>query len=50
MEKYILKLERVKSDNGEAYRTIFKTDHGRDIFLSLIIENNVCTITDCFYE
>jgi len=49
MEKYILKLERVKSDSSEAYRTIFKTEHGRDIFLSLIIENSVCTITDCFY-
>lgn len=32
-----------------AFRTIFKTQHGRVLFLSLKIEDTVCTITNCFY-
>ena len=50
MEKSILKLEAF-AGNGLAntYRTIIKTQHGRVIFLSLEVNSDDCTITDCFY-
>lgn len=47
MQKSILKLEA--SRDASAYRTIFKTRHGRTLFLSLAVNGPVYTITDCFY-
>lgn len=50
MKKSILKLEVFVSDASvNTFRTIFKTQHGRVLFLSLIIQGNDCTIMDCFY-
>lgn len=34
---------------ADAYRTVFKNQHGRTIYLSLEINGTQCTITDCFY-
>lgn len=34
---------------ADAYRTFFKNQHGRSIYLSLEINGTACTITDCFY-
>lgn len=50
MKKSILKLEAFTC-NGytNAFRTIFKTQHGRVLFLSLEIQDTDCNITDCFY-
>lgn len=48
MQKSILKLET--SGNGStAFRTIFKTHHGRTLFLALTVNGGDCTVTDCFY-
>lgn len=47
MQKSILKLEA--SSDASAYRTIFKTRHGRTLFLSLSVNGPICTIADCFY-
>ena len=47
MQKSILELEA--SSSASAYRTIFKTSHGRTLFLSLAANGPICTITDCFY-
>jgi len=50
LKKSILKLEEfVSSDSTNAYRTIIKTQHGRVIFLSIVVNNADCIITDCFY-
>lgn len=46
MDKSILKLSAY---NNTTYRTTFTTKHGRKVFLSIIIINGHCTITDCFY-
>lgn len=50
MERSILKLETF-TNNGHAntFRAIFKTQHGRVLFLSLDVNDTDCTITDCFY-
>lgn len=48
MEKSILKLES-NADNGSTFRTIFKTRHGRVVFLSVQVHDSFCTIQDCFY-
>ena len=47
MQKSILKLET--SNDASAYRAIIKTLHGRTLFLSLTVNDPICTITDCFY-
>ena len=47
MQKSILKLEA--SSDASTYRTIFKTRHGRTLFLSLAVNGPIYTITDCFY-
>jgi hypothetical protein len=50
MKKSILTLESFAgNDSANTYRTIFKNQHGRHLFLSLKITGNDCTITDCFY-
>ena len=51
MTKSILKLEPYKdnSSHPNSFRTIFKTKHGRIVFLALSIDGTGCTITDCFY-
>ena len=50
MEKSILKLEVfASSGSANTYRTIIKTQHGRVMFLSLEVNSDDCTITDCFY-
>ena len=50
MHQSILHLEAFNDAHREnAYRTIFKNQHGRTIYLSLEINGTQCTITDCFY-
>lgn len=50
MEKSILKLEMVGTVEGlDTFRTVFKTQHGRDIFLELRVHDNDCSIMECFY-
>ena len=50
MQKSILKLEEVaENGNLSSYRTIFKTQHGRIVFLTLETDGTVSTITDCYY-
>ena len=50
MTKSILKLEPYKDNSHpNGFRTIFKTKHGRIVFLALSIDGTDCTITDCFY-
>lgn len=50
MTKSILKLESCKDSNHtNSFRTIFKTKHGRIVFLALSIDGTACAITDCFY-
>lgn len=49
MDKSILNLEPFSDAHANTYRTIFKTRHGRVLFLSVLITDEVCTITDCFY-
>ena len=50
MKRSILKLEEVAGNGtSQSYRTIFKTQHGRVVFLSLAINKGVCEIIDCFY-
>ncbi len=46
--KSILQLENVSEDNN-VFRTIFKTKHGRIVYLSLATDNDYCTIIDCYY-
>ena len=50
MQRGILKFEEV-AGNGRtsSYRTIFKTQHGRIVFLALEADGAVSTITDCYY-
>lgn len=48
MQKSILKPES-SSDNPNVFRSIIKTRHGRILFLSLEINDSICTIRDCFY-
>ena len=47
MQKSILELEA--TSDASSSRTIFKTRHGRTLFLSLAVNGPICTITDCFY-
>lgn len=47
MQKSILKLEA--TNDASTYRAIIKTRHGRVLFLSLEINDSICTIQDCFY-
>ena len=50
MKKSILTLEMFTSSGlTNTFRTIFKTQHGRILFLSLKVEDMFCSITDCFY-
>ena len=50
MKQSILKLEAFSSTEGiNAYRTIFKNQHGRSLYLSIEIDGAECKITDCFY-
>lgn len=50
MRKSVLSLESyMTNENTNNFRTIFKTQHGRVIFLSVEINENDCTIIDCFY-
>ena len=48
MEKSVLKLES-NTDKGSTFRTIFKTRHGRVVFLSVQLHDSLCTIQDWFY-
>lgn len=46
MEKSILKFEPYTTEYGTtAYRTVFKTQHGRSIHLSAVISNDQCEIS-----
>ena len=46
----ILSLEAFNGSGGDnAYRTIFKTRHGRSVYLEVEIDGENCNITDCFY-
>ena len=49
MKKSILRLERYNSADPGTYRTIFKNQHGRVLFLALTVQENACAILDCFY-
>ena len=49
MKKSILRLERCNSADPCTYRTIFKNQHGRVVFLALTVRESACTILDCFY-
>lgn len=49
MVKSILQLEPYKSEIPNTYRTVFKTGHGRVIFLALSSEEKMYTVQDCFY-
>ena len=50
MKPSVLKLEAFSSADGvNAYRTIFKNQHGRSLYLSVEIGGDECTITNCFY-
>lgn len=49
MNPSILSLEPFGAAGGSAYRTIFKNQHGRSLYLSLQIKGDYCTITNCFY-
>ena len=50
MQRSILKLEEVAGNGSpSSYRTIFKTTHGRVVFLALETDGITCTITNCFY-
>ena len=50
MQKSILKLESDTSSGcTNRFRAIFKTQHGRVLFLSVEICNSEYAITDCFY-
>ena len=50
MNKSILKFEPYTTEYGTtAYRTVFKTQHGRLIYLSAVISNGQCEILQCFY-
>ncbi len=50
MQKSILSLEKYDNYTGvDKYRTIFKTQHGRVVYLELQIIDAFCTITDCCY-
>jgi len=46
--KSILQLEHCHADSN-TYRTIFKTKHGRIVFLALSREEDMFIIRDCFY-
>lgn len=48
MRKSILKLEAI-SEADNYFRTIFKNNHGRELYLSIRLENGSCNITRCFY-
>lgn len=50
MNKSTLTLEACTcSTPADSFRTIFKTKHGRIVYLELAIDNAACTITKCFY-
>lgn len=50
MKKSILKLEAFTNNSRiKTFRTIFKTQHGRVVFLSLNFNGTNCTILNCFY-
>lgn len=46
MKRSILTL--IKTENGD-YHSIFKTNHGRIVYLSVSVENDVCSVLECFY-
>ena len=48
MKRSVLRLEAANHDNT-AFRTTFKTQHGRSVFLSLEIHGSYCAVADCFY-
>lgn len=50
MKKSVLQLESFGSNGSmTAFRTVFKTRHGRKLYLALEINGPSCTITECFY-
>jgi hypothetical protein len=50
MHRNILTLESsATSGFSNNFRTVFKTRHGRVVFLELKIKNDDCTIIECFY-
>lgn len=49
MQRTTLRLEPFGNANGSAYRTTFKNQHGRSLYLELQIDGDICTVTNCFY-
>ena len=48
MQPSILKMEIIAGNCG-VYQTIFKTRHGRVVYLALAVSHDSCVITQCFY-
>lgn len=48
MHKSILFLESAGSGSS-AYRAVFKTRHGRTLYLALELSEGVCSVVECFY-
>lgn len=49
MHRSTLTLEPFGDVNGSTYRTTFKNQHGRSLYLELQINGDICTVTNCFY-
>ncbi|MBP1544069.1 MAG: hypothetical protein J6A16_08220 [Oscillospiraceae bacterium] len=50
MKRSILQLNSFSDGSTEnTYRTVFKNQHGRTLFLSLALDGTKCSILDCFY-
>ena len=50
VQQSILRLEADTSSSApNEFRSIFKTRHGREMFLALTVNGGACTVTDCFY-
>lgn len=51
MKYTILRLEETASCQGAFHRcrTVFKTRHGRTLYLALELSEGVCSIVECFY-
>lgn len=49
MKKSVLQLEPYESTVPDTYRAVFKTKHGREVFLSIALQEGMCLVQECFY-
>ena len=51
IKRSILKLEEATPlpNHGNRYRTVFKTRHGRTLYLALELSGGGCSVVECFY-